>query len=167
MKILCFSDSHGDTRFIQSALAMHRDAEAVFFLGDGLSDIERFVYEDKVRPWFFVRGNCDHFAFVGDREAPRADTVTLGGKRITFTHGDLYGAKSGKDELIALALNTRADILLFGHTHTPYESYVDTADGGLYLFNPGAASYSYLKTPHYGIINITPDGIILSHGAFA
>ncbi len=165
MKILCFSDTHGDTRFIRSALAMHPDADAVFFLGDGLADIEHFVSERKC-PWYFVRGNCDHFGFVGNEEAPRMDTVTLGGKRITYTHGDLYGAKAGKDGLISLALNTGADIVLYGHTHTPHESYERIGEGGVYLFNPGAASYSYHKSPHFGVITLEGKTPLFSHGAF-
>ena len=39
MKCIIFSDSHGDCESMNSALRKNRDAEAVFFLGDGLSDI--------------------------------------------------------------------------------------------------------------------------------
>ncbi len=153
---------------MRSALAMHPDADAVFFLGDGLADIESFVREDRQRrPWYFVRGNCDHFGYVCDLEAPRTDTVTIQGKRITFTHGDLYGAKSGIDGLVSLALATAADVVLFGHTHSPFEKFMETSNGPLYLFNPGAASYSYLKTPHFGIMTISGKDVIFSHGAFA
>ena len=167
MKILCFSDTHGDLTFLKSALAMHPDADAVFFLGDGLDDVYPFVRDDKRRPWYCVRGNCDRFSFSFDREIPTVDTVTLGGKRITYTHGHVYGAKSGNEGLIALGRETGADIVLFGHTHTPTESFVETPEGSLYLFNPGAASYSYHKTPHFGVIMISESGVLLSHGAFA
>ena len=146
---------------------MHPDADAVFFLGDGLDDVYPFVRDDKRRPWYCVRGNCDRFSYSFDREVPTVDTVTLGGKRITFTHGHVYGAKSGNEGLIALGRETGADIVLFGHTHTPTESFVETPEGSMYLFNPGAASYSYHKTPHFGVIMISESGVLLSHGAFA
>ena len=45
MKCLCFSDSHGTSAYMRRALKMHPDAEVVFFLGDGLSDLEELTGE--------------------------------------------------------------------------------------------------------------------------
>jgi predicted phosphodiesterase len=57
---------------MREALSRHRDAEAVFFLGDGLSDIESFINADLgKRTWFFVRGNCDYFGNILDTEAKK------------------------------------------------------------------------------------------------
>lgn len=163
MKCLVFSDSHGSAYAIRAALNMHRDAEVIFFLGDGLSDLETFL-SDKSRAFLAVRGNCDHSAILGDQLVKKTDQIFIEGRRIVFTHGDLYGVKYGLDGVIRLAEETNADIVLFGHTHQPLEKYVSTEDGGYYLFNPGSAGGGFGTKASYGIINITDKGILLSHG---
>lgn len=162
MKCLCFSDSHGSPFNIRAALNKHPDAEVVFFLGDGLRDLEEFIL-DRGKAWLAVQGNCDYFATLGDSLVKKTDRITLMGKRIVFTHGDLYGVKYGIDGVTRLAEEQNADILLFGHTHTPLEKYIPTEDGGYYLFNPGSIGAGY-GGASYGIINITDKGILLSHG---
>ncbi|MBO5907762.1 MAG: YfcE family phosphodiesterase [Clostridia bacterium] len=162
MKCLCFSDSHGTSRGIRRALSLHRDAEVVFFLGDGLLDIMPLVSEYTKLAWIFVRGNCDTFREVDNREAKITDTITLVGKKIVLTHGDRYGAKSGYGELISLAKRSCADIVLFGHTHQPYEKFY--SEDEVYLFNPGSIGEGYLSLKSYGVINLTESGVLLSHG---
>ena len=163
MKCLCFSDSHGNSLGIRRALNMHPDAEVVFFLGDGLSDAENFIM-DKSRMWIAVRGNCDHSDLLGDTIVKKTDSITLNGRRIFLTHGDLYGVKYGLDGIKKLAVDHNADLVLFGHTHTPLEKYIPTDEGGYYLFNPGSVGGGYGARSSYGVINITDSGILLSHG---
>ena len=163
MKCLVFSDSHGSAYAIRTALNMHRDAEIIFFLGDGLSDLEPFL-DDRSRAFLAVRGNCDHSAVLGDQLVKKTDQFFIEGRRIVFTHGDLYGVKYGLDGVIRLAEETNADIILFGHTHQPLEKYVPTDNGGYYLFNPGSASGGFGIKASYGIINVTDKGVLLSHG---
>ena len=162
MKCLCFSDSHGSTNNIRAALNKHPDAEVIFFLGDGLVDLEDFI-SDRSRAWLAVQGNCDYFAAFGDSFAKKTDSITLMGKRIFFTHGDLYGVKYGIDGVTKLAIDHNADLVLFGHTHQPLEKYISTEHTGFYLFNPGSIGGGY-EGRSYGIINITDKGILLSHG---
>ncbi len=164
MKCLCFSDSHGNGYGIRRALNMHPDAEVIFFLGDGLSDIEPFIY-DRSRMWIAVRGNCDSTALLGDAMVKKTDSITLMGRRIFLTHGDLYGVKYGLDGISGLAADHNADIVLFGHTHMPLEKYVPTDNGGYYLFNPGSIGGGFGSRCTYGVINITDSGILLSHGS--
>ena len=161
MKCLVFSDSHGSYYNIRRVLSMHPDAEVVFFLGDGLSDLEPLV-TDRSRAILAVRGNCDHSAILGDVLCKKTDAINIEGRRIAFTHGDLYGVKYGLDGVKKLACDMNADIVLFGHTHERLEKYITTDDGGFYLFNPG--SIGGFK-PSYGIINIADSGILLSHGS--
>lgn len=163
MKCLCFSDSHGSTLGIRRALDMHRDAEVVFFLGDGLSDFENFIY-DNTKAYFAVRGNWDTSGVLGNSIAKSVDSITLGGYRITFTHGNYYGVKYGLDGVIRLAEESSSDIILFGHTHQPLEKYIPTDEGGIYLFNPGSIGGGFGIRPSYGIINITDGGVLFSHG---
>ena len=163
MKCLCFSDSHGSTYGISRALNMHKDAEVIFFLGDGLSDMELFLY-NKERAILAVRGNWDTSAILGDNLVKSLDFITLGGYKIAFTHGNLYGVKYGLDGVISLANEHNADIVLFGHTHQPLEKYISTDEGGIYLFNPGSIGGGFGIKPSYGIIDITDKGVSFSHG---
>ena len=162
MKCLCFSDSHGSPYNIRIALNKHPDAEVVFFLGDGLRDLEDFILDRKIA-FFAVQGNCDYNGLLGESFVKKTDSITLMGKRIFFTHGDLYGVKYGLDGVKKLALDHNADIVLFGHTHQPLEKYVPTDEGGFYLFNPGSIGGGY-EGGSFGVINITDKGILLSHG---
>ena len=163
MKCLCFSDSHGSTYGMIKALKMHPDAEVIFFLGDGLSDFEQLVYDNN-RAWFAVRGNCDYSGVLGNNLVKKTDSITLEGVRIVFTHGDLYGVKYGTDGIKKLAVDSGADIVLFGHTHAPLETYVADEDRPFYLFNPGSIGGGYSSRSTYGVININEKGILLSHG---
>lgn len=158
MKCLCFSDSHGASYNLKAALNKHPDAEVVFFLGDGLDDLEPFL-KDKARAFFAVRGNCDRTALLGDVMVKKTDNLRILGKKIIFTHGDLYGVKYGIEGVVKLGCDTNADLVLFGHTHRPLEKCISLDEGGLYLFNPGSISMG-----KYGLINITEQGILLSHG---
>lgn len=163
MKCLCFSDSHGTSLGMKRALSMHPDAEVVFFLGDGLSDFDELIY-DRSRMWIAVRGNWDTSGLLGDNYVKKTDSITLMGYRIFLTHGDMYGVKYGLDGISAMAVDHRADLVLFGHTHQMLERYVTTEDGGYYLFNPGSIGGGFGIKPSYGVINLTEKGILLSHG---
>ena len=161
MICLIFSDSHGSPYYIAKVLKKHPDAEVVFFLGDGLADVDSIASCDSSRMWIAVRGNCDFRSIFCGREAIKTEEIVLLGKRIIATHGDLYQVKWGLEDIKSLARSRKADIVLFGHTHIPYEKYVSEGDG-FYLFNPGSISapgYSY------GLLTLTEKGILLSHGS--
>ena len=161
IKCLVFSDSHGSVFFVKEALSMHMDAQVVFFLGDGLSEIDTLSNAYPEKFWIAVRGNCDFYSSFAGSPAKKTEEITLSGYRITATHGDLYGAKYGLGGLISLARETNADIVLFGHTHLPLEKYLSDGEKPLYLFNPGSIS---LSSGSYGIMTLGK-GVIFSHGA--
>lgn len=140
---------------------MHPDAEVIFFLGDGLSDLEPFI-NDRKRAFLAVRGNWDTSAILGDNFVKNVDEITLLGHKIVFTHGNLHGVKQSLDGVISLAKERKADALLFGHTHIPLEKYL--SEEGIYLFNPGSIGGHRPVGASYGVINITEDGILFSHG---
>lgn len=154
MKCLIFSDSHrrGLSR-MERVLSMHPDAEVVFFLGDGLSDLS--LLRDPRRTFFFVRGNCD---FCSDGTEETAETV-LFGHRIVYTHGHRYGAKSGEDALLALAIERGADLLLYGHTHRQSERCYRVGEEHCTLFNPGS-----IAEGDFGLLTLTEKDVLFSHG---
>jgi putative phosphoesterase len=161
MKCIVISDSHGESLALRRILNMHPDCEAVFFLGDGLADLEPYI-GNRAMAFFAVRGNCDRDFVLGNTLVKKTDSIKIEGRRVVFTHGDLYGVKYGLDGVKKLALESFADVVLFGHTHQPLETYVPTEEGGYYLFNPGALG-GYKSS--YGVMMITDSGILLSHGS--
>lgn len=158
MKCLIFSDSHGDPYNMKRAINRNPDAEVVFFLGDGIADAESLALEDSCRMWIAVRGNCDFSTVFLNRTLNKTEQITLEGKKIMLTHGDVYGVKGGLEGITSAARSRGADIVLFGHTHIPFESYVD----GLYLFNPGSISRPVYS---FGVLMLTESGVLLSHGS--
>lgn len=162
MKCLVFSDSHGSALCMKQALRMHKDAEVVFFLGDGISDAEQLAISDRSRAWIVVRGNCDFRSVFINGEVKKVEKISLMGYNIVLTHGDLYGAKGGVGGLISLAREEKADILLFGHTHLPYEEYMNEYEKPFYMFNPGSASVS---SGSFGVLTLEKT-VLFSHGNF-
>lgn len=148
MRVLVISDTHGDYTNLNNILLSQRKAEVVFFLGDGADDIEKVKPNYPEKMFITVRGNCDWGS-----DLPIEQFFTLEGKKIMSTHGHAYDVKFTYSRVINHAKYNDCDILLFGHTHTPITEYED----GLYIMNPGSA-HGYGGT--YGIIDITPQGIV-------
>lgn len=154
MKCIILSDSHGDLESVRSVLQKNRDAEVVFFLGDGLSDIFEVKKEFPTVAFFAVSGNCDVRLF----EAARLERLTLEGKRIVLTHGDAFMVKSSLVGLRALAEDTMADIILFGHTHIPTLEAIGTSYGKAILFNPGSVRGAFYGAGSFGTIDLKEGG---------
>ena len=164
MKCLIFSDSHGDSYSMIRAMRSHPDAEVIFFLGDGLSDLDALnLVHDKMV--LAVRGNCDFTGVFRGEQARKTESICLCGRRIVLTHGDLFGAKFGEGGLLKLACELSADIVLFGHTHEPTESFRYFTDAAgeerpVMLFNPGSLGSSRHS---YGILTLTDTTFLFSH----
>ena len=152
---------HDHTANLMRALSMHSDTEVVFFLGDGLCDLMDINSNNSKVFRLCVRGNCDpQYLF---EQVPKMDTINLMGYKIVLTHGDLYGVKWSDEGLVRLCEEESADIVLFGHTHMPRESYIELPSGrNAYFFNPG--SIGSADSPTYGVINLTERGVLFSHG---
>lgn len=135
IKCIILSDIHGARRELQEVLNINKDYDVVFFLGDGVREAEEQALADKGRrQWLAVRGNCDFSSdFLGET-LKKTDIITLCGKKIVYTHGDLYGVKYHSEGLYKLAADTGADIVLYGHTHKKCEKYKT----GVYYVNPGS-----------------------------
>ena len=152
MRIVVFSDSHGDFSSVHAIVRQQNHADVFICLGDGLQELQdlSFAYPDKA--FFKVRGNNDY-----SWNAPVSELYCFEGIRVFATHGHTYCVKAGLQQLLQAARDQKADIVLFGHTHQGFTSYQD----GLYILNPGSArglSPSLKRT--YGIVDITPQGIV-------
>ena len=172
MKIVVFSDVHGRSYRVEQVLALHPNADAVLFLGDGIRDLPDSVYRGA---WSFagVRGNCDLFG-AGNSDFPFFSELTLNLESYTvmMMHGDAYGVKHGTEDAICHAVERGADLLLYGHTHAPEERYLPegtiignkTLAKPLWIMNPGSLGAPRDGVPTYGLVQIRNKQILLSHG---
>jgi putative phosphoesterase len=154
---------------IEEAIARQiKKPDAIIFLGDGLRDIVSADIGDI--PVYSVAGNCDAGSVFFDSNTPTEQNLIIGDKRIFFTHGHKYGVKGTLSPLLCEGVKRGADIILFGHTHMPFERVLTPdndhgikTDKSVYIMNPGSmATYPY----YFGVITIDKDGrILLSHGS--
>lgn len=153
MKLLIVSDTHGDRRALERAVNAEPDAAAVLFLGDGLRDAEALGDARPALRIYSVRGNCDLASF-----APADALAPFGGVLFFYTHGHLYGVKSGLDALARAAAARGAGAALFGHTHRAALE----RRGGVLLFNPGALS-SQNGRGEYGVAVVGDGRVAFEH----
>ena len=137
MKIVTFSDSHGNTGILRDAVqqAMRgAPIDVCVHCGDGARDMDAIapILRDanpNVRI-VSVRGNCDLCAF----DVPALDIFKANGVTMLATHGHLYNVKTEYQSLLSAARERSAAVVFFGHTHRPLLENVY----GTYLINPGA-----------------------------
>lgn len=125
MKILITSDNHGDHEaLIDLVLRAGDDVDVFIHCGD--SELSE---DDTIWGIFHtVRGNTDYANFK--------DTILLNTPegKIVVTHGHLFGAKRNADQLVALAKENKADVVMYGHTHVMDDREID----GIKVINPGS-----------------------------
>ena len=164
MTLLIVSDSHGRVDRLARLFELHKRVDALIFLGDGLSDLDRAGVKNYPFTVFSVKGNCD--SGMGSINAMRSkEEITFNFEGISFyaLHGHTRGVKSTMVNALYAAEEKGADVLLFGHTHEPIDTYI--ADGEynlskpIHIFNPGSlANYSY------GLCEIRNGSFLFSHG---
>lgn len=148
-RALVLSDSHRDYLSLAEALHLHREADAVFFLGDGESDLHTSAVSKALtgKKFTAVCGNGDFYS-----ELPKEVLLPLGGKRFFALHGHTRAVKSGLQMLSEAAHEKNADIVLYGHTHIPRAERID----GIWFLCPGS-----IRNGAYGIADITDKGEVL------
>lgn len=148
MRILVVSDTHGNEANLKRAVLSQPQAELVIHLGDGEEEANRVKTAFPEKMFLQVRGNCDWGSSL-----PYTGEYMAQDKKLFFTHGHLFGVKSGLYTVTCAAREQKAQILLFGHTHQALCDYED----GLYLLNPGSLSGWQAS---FGTVDITPQGIV-------
>lgn len=168
MNILVISDSHGHRERIKEVLLRQvKRPDALIFLGDGLLDLD--YCDTSGISVYKVSGNCDNLYLNFITDAPDEQIVNLDGVRIMMVHGHNYGVKMTLTPLINTAAENKADVVLFGHTHIPFElTIMPENDRGvklekpLYVMNPG----SLKDGASFGIITVDRTGrVLMSHGS--
>lgn len=174
--ILIVSDTHGRVTRLNELIEYRQrflkngEVLTLIYLGDGLLDLFACSQYDNIIV-HAVRGNWDgmnRFSPYGE-EIPLQRLIDIAGYKVFITHGHAYSVKSDREELCREASRKGADIVLFGHTHTPLLEYIKKGsirgvDRDLTVFNPGALSSLFDGT--FGNLSITESGFLLSHGNY-
>ncbi len=130
MKIAVVGDTHHNKLAIKLILNKVDElgADAIIHLGDCVSDIN--LLQEKFKGNIYaVAGNCDY-----STKYPKENIININGKKIFFTHGDLYNVKSSLNSIAYRAESLCVDIVLFGHTHM----YLKEDYKGVIIMNPGS-----------------------------
>ncbi len=155
LSVLLMSDTHLPKRakvLPEELLAAVDAADVVIHAGDWV-DLATFELLDArsarlIACW----GNNDGPELRG-RMPERAD-VTIDGLRITVVHET--GASTGRDKRMSLTYPD-TDVLVFGHSHIPWDTITDT---GLRLLNPGSPT-DRRRQPHCTYMTTTvTDGVL-------
>jgi putative phosphoesterase len=149
MRIGVISDTHRSISGIDQLRDKIQGLDVLIHLGDNVDDtsiIEKY-YKGKI---ISVRGNCD---FSTSTPYDRVEEVF--GKRIFITHGHRYNVKENLFRLRYKALETEADIVLYGHTHIGQIDFEE----GIWYINPGSVSQPRDGAQSFAIISIKEDCI--------
>lgn len=147
MKLVVFSDSHGNIDAFNQMLQAEGSYDAIYCLGDsGFS--KSFLSNHNI---ISVKGN-----YPFGPKLPLEIIKKIVNYNFFLTHGHLYGVKFTLNRLINKANILRADICIFGHTHQAYLRKTNQ----LILLNPGALSYNKSSNgPSYSRIYLTDNSI--------
>ncbi|MEG0842822.1 MAG: metallophosphoesterase [Romboutsia sp.] len=129
MKIGILSDTHMMKKFMDKVIPYLQECDLIIHAGDNFSD-SKYLYKMTNVGIMAVKGNCD-IEYVEDELVFEVEN-----KIVFLCHGDKYGVKYGLGDLEKRAKECSADIVIFGHTHTPFQKEKDNI---LYL-NPGSIS---------------------------
>jgi hypothetical protein len=140
-KLLVLSDSHGKIRAVQSVFEWAAERSppkgkicAVAFCGDGVSDLKLSAettgfYSD----WNIISGNNDYYS-----QLPDSAVFDFANHRFLICHGHRYNLYDGNHLFISAARRAGADVVLFGHSHIPYQK----TEEGIFILNPGSVARS-------------------------
>ena len=132
MRILIFSDSHGEISLCTSVITKI-GADMIIHAGDHATDAERIksIFPDiSVK---YVKGNCDFSHAPSELDIALSDN-----KKIYVTHGHIFNVKNSYLSLELKAAEINADMVVFGHTHIPY----NLNTGRTIFLNPGSIKYT-------------------------
>lgn len=162
MKILVFSDTHGNPEYMLHAVKLHvatGSVARIVHLGDGYRDfcIIRERYPDI--PATQVAGNGEDVLYGAHPPIPYSAVFTEGGITFFATHGHRLRVKDDLENAANTGARAGANVVLFGHTHVAEDTRMDTLYGkSIQLINPGSAGSGY--KPSYAVLEMD-NGVLL------
>jgi putative phosphoesterase len=156
VQLLLIADTHLPKRardLPASVWAEVARVDVVFHAGDWVESALLDELENRAKRVVGVWGNND-----GDelrRRLPERADVEFEGVRFTMVHET--GTSGGRDARMA-RLYPDTDVLVFGHSHIPWNT---TAETGLRLLNPGSPT-DRRRQPHCTYMTVTVAGAVLT-----
>ena len=170
-------DFVGYGAFPQEVIDQLRHAQAVSIAGN--YDLKVLKLPRKLREWskkkdpqklLAFRWAHEHLTPAGRRclaALPQEVRMTVEGLRVLLTHGS---PQSNEEHLTPdtpsrrlgeLAAGARADIIVCGHSHTPFARKV----GGVWFINTGSVGRPDDGDPRagYAVLNLTPTSVRVKH----
>lgn len=162
VKILVVSDSHGSQSTLKRIIKKFGSiCDLLCFCGDGVQDlfsiIEESAYDSTIKDSLpenicFVQGNGDQNSYnlalssenISLVSVPMNHNISICDMNIMLCHGHEYDVYYGMDNLYNASIASKANLVLFGHTHL---SNVQTKYG-VTLLNPGSCARPRGGTPH-------------------
>ncbi|GAA3712637.1 metallophosphoesterase [Streptomyces tremellae] len=142
MRLLLTSDTHVPRRaraLPGELLDALGEADAVLHAGDWVDEPTLDLFEKRCRRLVAVYGNNDGPGLRA--RLPEVAYAELGGLRFAVVHET--GPAQGRERRCAERFPD-VDVLVFGHSHIPWDS---TTPGGLRLLNPGSPT-DRRREPH-------------------
>lgn len=133
MRLVITADTHVPRRARDLPDALWRDiehADVVIHAGDWVDESLLDAVETRAKRLIAVWGNNDGAALR--RRLPEVARADLDGLRLAVVHET--GAKTGR-EMRADRVFPDTDVLVFGHSHIPWDT---VTPAGLRLLNPGS-----------------------------
>lgn len=154
MRIVVLSDTHIPVSAAELPMQVNtylRDCDLIIHAGD-IVDISVFKKLEEFAEIRAVHGNMDSGEVK--RRLPDRLTFTVCGKSIGVIHGK--GSSAGAVQSARKAFTEKLDIVIFGHSHVPYNQEID----GTLFFNPGSVT-DRICAPYrsFGLITIDGDEI--------
>lgn len=140
MRIGLLSDSHSILDPAFRAIEAMGEIDLLIHCGDHYRDASKIAARINV-PVHAVVGNCD-----SRMDGPAEKLLNLEGVLIYITHGHRYNVKISLLNLYYRALELKADVVVFGHTHVEGYRYGYTrapycpSSEGILIINPGSIS---------------------------
>ena len=151
MKMAVISDTHIPSKAKSLPDTLLKNINGVDLIVHAGDMVDIVVYNQlrEIAPVRAVSGNVDRTAIKNNFPAKQNFSC----KKYKF--GVIHSHQFSKGNLNKLLYQfPESDVIIFGHTHKPYNHYHD----GILLFNPGSPTDKRLQ-PHYsyGIITIDKD----------
>ena len=132
MLIGLISDTHIPDRakeIPQKVFDAFNGVDLILHAGD-LTSLKVIEELEKIAPVMAIQGNMDRACGI---DLPPARVIETEGLRIGIAHGEVY-PRADTQQLVYLAKELNADILVTGHSHQPKMEQTD----GVLLLNPGS-----------------------------
>ncbi|MFD3537477.1 metallophosphoesterase family protein [Streptomyces sp. NPDC058664] len=155
VRVLLVSDTHVPLRArrLPDELLRETDrADVVIHAGDWVDVATLDLLEGRARRLVGVFGNNDGAELRA--RLPETARVELGGLRFGVVHET--GAARGREARCA-ALHPDLDVLVFGHSHIPWDT---VAPGGLRLLNPGSPTDRRRQPYRTYMTCVVADGVL-------